>query len=275
MNKYKIIETDDGTSSIYSEEFSQAMHSTSGAWEESLLKHIYPSEILKTTKNTINILDVGFGLGYNSLALIYEVSRLKLNVKINIISFEFDRSFEDLLLTIFFNDDRDIVFKKLLKAFQNGFYEEKSFSIKIIFGDARNNLSILEDNYFDLIFQDPFSPGKNPELWSLDYFKKIYKVLADDGVITTYSSALHVRKAMIESGFSLAKGPSVGKKREGTLATKNNILQTKLENNEIEEITKNIKATPYRDCNLNLERETILKNRIEEMATLRQARKLH
>lgn len=270
MNKYKLIKTDDGSNSIYSEEFEQAMHSISGAWEESLFKHIYPSKILETKLSVINVLDVGFGMGYNSLALLYEINKLNLNLKVNITSFEYDNSYIDLLLNTSFEDDRDIIFKKLLIAFQNGYYEENNFTIKIIFGDARKSIVKTHDNFFDLVFQDPFSPGKNPELWSLEYFKEIERSLKSNGIITTYSSALHVRGAMTLANLYIAKGPSVGKKREGTLAAKNKeILENSIQGKKLLEITEQIKSTPYRDPYLRLKREAILQNRIEEMAQKR------
>ena len=76
-NDYSIINTEDGTYSLYSEEYRQAMHSTSGAYQEAVLKHIYPSQILNSTGTELYVLDIGFGIGYNILALLHEFFRKK------------------------------------------------------------------------------------------------------------------------------------------------------------------------------------------------------
>jgi len=75
---------------------------------------------------------------------------------------------------------------------------------------------------------------------------------------------------MTLANLYIAKGPSVGKKREGTLAAKNKeILENSIQGKKLLEITEQIKSTPYRDPYLRLKREAILQNRIEEMAQKR------
>ena len=68
---YRAVSTGDGSLSLFSEEYSEMMHSDSGAYEESLLKHVYPSRVLARTEAT-TVFDIGFGLGYNALALALE-----------------------------------------------------------------------------------------------------------------------------------------------------------------------------------------------------------
>ena len=59
MNDRYLIQTEDGTSTLFLRDYSQAMHSVSGAYEESLLKHVLPSEILNSQSDTLHVLDVG------------------------------------------------------------------------------------------------------------------------------------------------------------------------------------------------------------------------
>ncbi|MCP4130272.1 MAG: hypothetical protein GY754_04755, partial [bacterium] len=166
--KYRLETTEDGTATIYADEFSEAMHSTSGAYEEALLKHIYPSKILDSPKKNLKVLDIGFGLGYNILALLMELSAKRPGTGLTIISFEKDRTYLPLLETIQFHDEKAPVYEIIKKAFKEGEYSENNLSIKIHFGDARESLRLLQETGFDALFQDPFSPSKNPELWSLE-----------------------------------------------------------------------------------------------------------
>lgn len=263
-NKKFFIKTADGSSTLFSQEYGEAMHSDSGAYEEALLKHIYPSKILESSRDPLNVLDIGFGLGYNILALVSEAKNRNLKKNINIISLEKERELLPFMEEIFFNDYRDEIYFFIKQAYSQGFIKEDGFSIKILFGDGRESLDKIKGISFDAIFQDPYSPSKNPEMWSLHYFKRLFTLLDDTGILTTYSSALHVRRAMLEAGFIIGKGPSVGKKREGTLAGKNPLFEP-LSQVEIEEIFSSSKSEVYLDPDFTFSRESILANRRERV----------
>ena len=86
-----MIQTNDGSYTLYSKLFKQHYHSVKeGALNESLHKHVIPAINYHKDKQEINILDICFGLGYNTLATIYYIQKHKLNIKINIYSPEFN-----------------------------------------------------------------------------------------------------------------------------------------------------------------------------------------
>lgn len=256
----KLEQTGDGTFTLYSDSFSEAMHSDSGAYEEALLKHVNASEVLASGKFSIRVLDVGFGMGYNTLALIHEALKLKRYNKIEAVCLEYDNSYSGLLEKIRFDDERDEIYSAAVEAFKSGRYSSDLYDISMIFGDARCSIKNIAGE-FDAIFHDPFSPAKNPEMWSVEFFKEEYRLLSDNGIITTYSSSSKIRRAMIEAGLVPGRGPSVGRKKEGTLAAKKNI-STMLGIEEIEKIMKNPDAYPYRDPEFCQTREEIREARI-------------
>jgi len=270
MKTKYLLKTDDGTSTLFVEEYDQAMHSMSGAYEESLLKHIIPSGILEYGSADINVLDIGFGLGYNILALINEFIDKQIQGTLTIISLEKEKYFLEFMNKIIFNDSKDQIYDFIKGAYFSGESIYKKIKLKIMFGDARKSIQTFSDIKFHAIFQDPFSPSKNPELWSKDYFLKLKNILSSTGIITTYSSADHVRRAMIEAGLNIGRGPSVGKKREGTLA---GIKMTTTELNEAEKqsILNNIKSMPYEDPDFSQSREIILNNRLMKIKELKAA----
>ena len=259
-----LVKTDDGSTTLFLEEYEQAMHSTSGAYEESLLKHVIPSRILEEKERSLNVLDIGFGLGYNVLALIYEYKERGMTNPVNIISLEKEKNFTPFMDQIEFSGTRENTYSLVKKAYNDGTAKEGNISISVIFGDARNVIGSLKKEFFMAVFQDPFSPAMNPELWSLEYFRLIYSLMDKKGIMTTYSSALHIRRAMIEAGFFIGRGPSVGKKREGTTASKSSLMD-QLNIEEIRVIMENPKSAPYRDKNLDLDRKTILAERLNEI----------
>jgi chorismate dehydratase len=267
-NDEYLIQTDDGSTTLFMEEYEQAMHSTSGAYEESLLKHVIPSGILKEKKIPVNVLDIGFGMGYNILALINEYNKKKRKNILNIISLEKNKSFAQFMSEVRFNDGRDSFYSLVKKAYSEDRCNSENINILVKFGDAREIIKTFEDKKFDAVFQDPFSPSKNPELWSLDYFKIIRRIIKKEGIITTYSSALQVRRALIEAGFHIGRGPSVGMKREGTIASPSPVKHELLPD-DISAVMNDPKSVPYRDKLLSLSRELILQNRLEEIRVLK------
>lgn len=272
MKKKYLITTDDGSSTLFLDEYEQAMHSMSGAYEESILKHVFPSRILECEDKILSVLDIGFGLGYNVLALINEfISKNKSGI-LNIISLEKEKSFLEFMENVHFNDERDVIYDFIKKTYTSGNGNYNGINLKILFGDARETLKSFTGIKFNAIFQDPFSPSKNPELWSLEYFIKLKGLLASTGIITTYSSADHIRRAMIEAGLHIGRGPSVGKKREGTIAS---LFETGLEIEEetINKIINNIKSVPYEDPDFSLSREKILEYRLIKIKSIKNTAK--
>lgn len=67
-------------------------------------------------------------------------------------------------------------------------------------GDARNIIK-NDNNLYNLIFLDAFTPSKCPCLWSYEFFQLLFDHLEDDGMILTYSTSAAIRSAMKEAGF--------------------------------------------------------------------------
>lgn len=267
-----MVKTGDGSYTLYLHDYDEHMHSLSGAYEEALLKHVRPSRILNANKTMLHVLDVGFGLGYNILALLVEIERVGYRGTLTIVSLEKERSLLPALRSIRFDDSRDRIYSSIQRAYITGSCDINSVSISVLFGDARKLILPLPDNTFDAVFFDPFSPSRNPELWSVDLFREIYRSMNDNAVLTTYSSASQVRAALLEAGFLIGRGPAVGGKREGTLAAKTGII-TVLPDDDMEQHLSNSRAVPYRDPHLDAGRETILNERIDEIKRSRSEKK--
>lgn len=217
-NNY-IVKSDDGSHTAFSSRFNEHYHSTKdGALTESLNKHVFPAFKTITNKKEINILDICYGLGFNTLATIYYILENSLDIKVNIYSPEYDeelvRSLDQFTYPEEFNQLKGIV----IDISETGTYKDDRFSIKVVFGDAREYLSGCNVK-FDIIYQDAFSPSANPLLWTSEYFKQLSDVIEDDGVITTYSIAFKTRLALHENGFNIYLNSGDGF-RSSTVATK-------------------------------------------------------
>ncbi len=268
--------TGDGSVTVYSDEYGQTMHSSSGAYDEALRKHVIPSRLMERTDDVLRVLDVGFGLGYNVLALLETFRVSGTSRRVEIISLEKDRSAAPVFSAIRFDDSRDDLYACILRAFHDGSCLWEGNTARVLFGDARRTLlSVPDGPFFHAVFHDPFSPSKNPELWTVDFFRQVYSRMMTDGTLTTYSAAPQIRGALLDAGFSLLRGPSVGGKREGTIAVKRSAADDV--DGIRDELKYNYKAIPYRDPDFCSRREDILSGRIDEMAQarLKEGRQVH
>jgi len=205
------IVSDDGSLTLYSKEFDESYHSPKdGALRESLNKHVIPAFALHEGKPTLRILDICYGLGYNTLATLHYIRSQQLDIKAEIVSPEFDealvRSLKDFAYPAAFEPLHPII-----EALSNGFhYEDEQLKITILIGDARETIpqllsapSFLLTDKIDIVYQDAFSPKVNPLLWTREWFADIRRLCKEDAVLTTYSTAAATRMGLHENGFEL------------------------------------------------------------------------
>ncbi len=73
----ELVLCEDGSKTLFSKEFNEPYHSTKdGALHESLEKHVKPAFTLKNHHEKLTILDICFGLGYNSFATLYYIKKI-------------------------------------------------------------------------------------------------------------------------------------------------------------------------------------------------------
>ncbi len=200
---HTITKSKDGSFTAYSKEYDEHYHSTKdGALNESLAKHVEPAFKLKGGLSEISILDICFGLGFNTLATIYYHKKNALRSKLNIYSPELDSALVDSLKNFTYPDEFK-EFEHIVKELcESGVYDDEYYHIELFIGDAREYIKRFE-NRFDIVYQDAFSPSTNPVLWTQEYFKDIKTSMKDEGVLTTYSTALATRLALYKNRFYL------------------------------------------------------------------------
>lgn len=212
-----IVQSNDGSNTKYSQQFNEHYHSTKeGALTETFQKHIIPA-FSHVKKDVLNILDICFGLGYNTLTTLLYIKQNNLNIKVNIFSPEFDKELIASLKEFEYPNELK-EFNHIIKSLcENQKYSDELINIELFLGDAREYVKTLSN--IDIVYQDAFSPANNPLLWTKEYFSDIAKLLNEDGIVTTYSQATNVRMSMFVNGFYLYENNS-DSVRNGTLAFK-------------------------------------------------------
>jgi len=237
-----MIKTKDGSFTLKSQKYNECYHSSEGAVVESLYKHIYPA-FRVAEKNgyfdgEVKILDICYGLGYNTLLSILKRPE---NVKLKIFSPELDEELVRCLKDFPYPKEFSKI-KHIINALsENLEYRDEFLEVEISIKDAREYIKTLKD--VDIVYQDAFSPKVNPELWSFEYFKEIEKILNKNGVITTYSVATPVRCALYKLGYNLYTHPYENI-RKGTIASKSELDFEKI---DFEEKLKRINCYYIRD----------------------------
>lgn len=218
----EFITTDDGSKTLYSKKYQQHFHDVkTGAIVESLTKHVIPALEYQKDKKILRILDICFGIGYNTFSTIYYLHKNSLNIKLEIFSPELDFELIKSLDSFDFPKEFDEI-KHIIKAIsQKQKYQDEKIKIEVFIGDAREYIKSLEN--IDVVYQDAFSSEVNTELWSVEYFKDIYKACNDDAILTTYSVATSIRLSMYEAGFEIYQIKPVKKKQTLALKTKKDI----------------------------------------------------
>ena len=204
----KQILTKDGSFTLHSEKYDETYHSVSGAVEEAFEKFVKPCRIAEI-KNP-RVLDICFGLGYNSAAAV------SLNQDIEIVGLENDEKLFDEIQKL----EPELKYYDAVKKLVNNpslEYAEDKIKIKLVMGDARETIKKLNGK-FDAAFLDGFSPKKCPELWTYEFFSDIIKLMKPGAILATYSCARVVRENLKRAGFIVKNGPAVGRRAPSTIA---------------------------------------------------------
>ncbi|TNF26298.1 MAG: hypothetical protein EP319_14225 [Deltaproteobacteria bacterium] len=228
LGKYQILETEDGSKTLHSEAFNEACHSLSGAVEETLYNYVEGCEILeKLIKNDLTCLEVGFGLGTGYKTTVEYLAQIKPTNKLTFISTELDAKLVEYA-TIENKIEKDLPYPDFSsmelrrEPVEHYIAEKESHKLIILIGDARQTvLKAYESNLVagvGAIYQDPFSPKKNPALWTVEWFELLAKVSSEDVTLSTYSSSNSIRKSLIQAGWKVFNRIGFGTKRTATKA---------------------------------------------------------
>lgn len=165
------------------------------------------------------VLDVGFGLGLDWLAIVDAAMRAGKSIRI--VSLEKDAavlSHEYPLQSL--PEIHPLARQAFLDLKTQHRVQTDRIQAEILLGDGLQTLSSPPAGFFpfDAILQDAFSPRNNPPLWGQDFFYLIARHCRPGSVLATYSAAGAVRRNLASAGFTVTKLPGLGGKREQVVA---------------------------------------------------------
>lgn len=224
----EVVETRDGSHTVYSRHFNQHYHNPNGAVSES--RHVFfeQSDLLEdlVSEPELEILEVGFGTGLNLILLLDYYRNLQSETRITYHTVEAYPLEPGIAETFNYRDhiEHPELVPAVTEIFSNisdGFNEFNNIHpgvnvrlFKGLFADFGPG-----DPAADYIFHDAFSPDVNAELWTGETFKKLKSLGAGDCVLTTYGAASAARGAMAWAGWNVARARGALGKREMTVAS--------------------------------------------------------
>ncbi len=211
--KREIIRTEDGSTTIHLPDWDESYHSKHGAIQEA--RHVFIKNGLSLYKGkSVSILEIGFGTGLNAFITFLESPEY---AAIDYVGVE--------AYPISANEIRGMNYATELNAVQyqtifDKMHEsdwEKPLALSERFSLTKRKAFFHEidyENKFDLIYFDAFGFRVQPELWSAEIFRIMYRALKSGGTLVTYAARGVIKRNMAQAGFRVEKLAGPPGKRE-------------------------------------------------------------
>ena len=219
--------TADGSPTLFSQRFQETFHSSAGARLEADQKYVLPAQLERWPSSaTVQVVDVGVGLGYNSAALIEAASDRGLQLQWWGLELDPEPLTQALADPDFCSQWRPTTLELLQQLLYRGVGAGESSGFngtsnnlwnttwhcalgqgELLWGDGRVRLPELlgrAAGQCDLVLLDAFSPRRCPQLWTLEFLTGLAQLLSPSGRILTYCSAAAVRQSLRQIGLQLA-----------------------------------------------------------------------
>jgi tRNA U34 5-methylaminomethyl-2-thiouridine-forming methyltransferase MnmC len=246
-NDIHLIETSDGSHSLFVPALNETYHSRHGAMQESQWVFIKqglasaplgqrPSSVGERSRTTVGersrttvgersrttlghrILEVGFGTGLNALLAMRWAEEHQVNVhfttlETNVLSPELAAQLN------YATSEKER--SDFLKMHTCAWNEDVAITPHFTLHKAQRAVQDEQaENQYDVVFYDAFGPPTQPEMWTLAIFQRMYAALKPGGIFVTYCAKGQVRRDLQSAGFTVERLPGPPGKREMLRATK-------------------------------------------------------
>ncbi len=236
MENLRLEATQDGSFTLFSNQFQEIYHSKYGAVQES--KHVFIQEgLAKASKfftKKINLLEVGWGTGLN-LLLTYQYLIQNPDIHVHFTALEPIVVPIELIEKLpyctqigmkkdIFLNFHHLEWNKKYDILPNLSIEKINANLDDFYADFCNfNHNTNNDdksNLYDLIYFDPFAYNKHPEMWEMDSLQKIAHIANEYCFFVTYSAKGQLKRDLQTLGFTVENPKGALNKREMTRAIK-------------------------------------------------------
>lgn len=226
LPELKIVETADGSKTIYNPQVGENYHSKHGALQES--KHVFVSSGLDyylkseaaSIETVVSILEVGFGTGLNFLLSADFCTNEK--VKLDYTGIEaYPLSVEMISQTGYEQYVSAEIWNNFLNNYSQSLINPVAINPTCQLQIAHCQLLNFESNkQYDVIYFDAFAATYQPEMWDETAIAHTVQFLKPGGVFVTYAITGNLKRAMKALGCKVEKAKGAPGKREMLRAVK-------------------------------------------------------
>jgi tRNA U34 5-methylaminomethyl-2-thiouridine-forming methyltransferase MnmC len=230
-DNYKLVQLANGSYSLHSIEYRETMHPAAGPAAEAEILYVQQLALAERLRNHMGefvIWDVGLGGAANALTILRATREVPGLIRL----VSFDNTLAPLEFALQhaeklgYLESYESVVTRILRrcctAFRNG---RLSVTWDVHVTDFP---ALLKQSFANqlpkphLIVFDPFSPARNPAMWTQSLFADLFRLLDPSGlcVMPTYSRSTMLRVSLLLAGFFVGTGPAIGLKEETTIAAK-------------------------------------------------------
>lgn len=225
--KRTIIETEDGSKTIYLDTWNETYHSTHGAVQEAIHVFIKNGFNLFIDKyKIVRILEMGLGTGLNAFITLLEAEKHQMLIEYVGIE-KFPITEEEFTLVDYFDDvfkfypefesRREEFYVYYQRMFLCDWEEEIEITSNFKLTKLEKDFFDLKDNLhqgFDLVYFDAFGSKVQPELWEEELLIIVSDLMKNSSILTTYAAKGSLKRALKTQGFKVEKRPGPPGKRE-------------------------------------------------------------
>ncbi len=231
--EYDLVQLPNGVKSVRSRGEAETFHPVIGPVEEARLLYVEQLKIAEraqhitaTAQRELVLWDVGLGAAANVLTVLEALKHLRARIRI----VSFDHTLEALRFAI--ANAAELAYPEPYANELSTLAENRTVAFR------RNNLEIAWEVHVadfptllsspgaanwakpDAILFDAFSPAKNPAMWTLPLFARIFELLDPQRpcALPTYSRSTMLRVTLLRAGFYVGAGAPIAEKEETTIA---------------------------------------------------------
>jgi tRNA U34 5-methylaminomethyl-2-thiouridine-forming methyltransferase MnmC len=255
---YQLVELANGQRTLFSASYGEKMHPGLGPQAEAELLYVRQLRIrerLAEPPGEFVIWDVGLGAAANAIAALRATTDLPGNLRI----VSFDNTAEPLEFALKnsaalgyvagYEEHLENLLRKQKTSFVKGAlkvdWEFHLGDFPVRLGEGRGMVPAPH-----AIFYDAFSPAKNPAMWTLPVFGKLFAALDPlrPCALTTYSRSTLLRTTLLMAGFFVGVGHATGMKEETTVAANTlDLISEPLNARWLERAGRSDSAEPLRE----------------------------
>ena len=226
---YRIVKLASGAHSVHSVAHGETFHPVIGPQAEAealYVRQLNLAERLQNHRGEFVIWDIGLGAAANPISILRAIQRIPAQLRI----LSFDEGTEPLRFALAHADTLGYVGgyeRQLDQLVRDGIVKFSDHTPDVEWTTHLGDFPTLirqpsAGNWPKphAILFDPFSPAKNPAMWTQPLLERIYQLLDPKRscALATYSRSTMLRVSLLLAGFFVGAGHATGEKEETTIA---------------------------------------------------------